>query len=201
MSTNVYTKLPSRHKDFYLDDGNLQILVENTYFKVHRFFFQRDSQFFRNTFDRDQCPTWLKFTDLTSLDFERFLGVLYPKDFSKPTATTVSEWTSILDLSTRWGFESIRLLAIEQLTLVTSPIEKIVLGRKYHVTEWPQEAYTAICKRAYALTPEEGLCLGAQEVNKISRARRGIIIAGCDPAVIFFFMFRHREGLGTRFCP
>jgi hypothetical protein len=168
-----------KHKDFYLDDGNVIFLVDNTYFKVHRFFFQRDSQFFRDAFDRDLSPTGLytaeelaSFKDITSLDFERFLGVLYPKDFSKPTATTVDEWTSILDLSVRWDFESIQSLATEQLTLIASPIDKIVLGRKYHITKWLQDAYHAVCEREQSLTVEEGLRLGMPEVINISRARQ-----------------------------
>jgi len=171
------TRVPSQHKDFYLDDGNVVFLVENTYFKVHQFFFQRDSQFFRNIF-QDHSLTGvntpddlLTLTDITSLDFERFLGVLYPEDFSKPTATTVEEWTSILDLSTRWAFQS---FAVRQLTFLASPVDKIVLGRKYHVTEWLWDAYRAICEREHALTLDEGLRLGMQGVIDISHARQAI---------------------------
>jgi hypothetical protein len=169
----------SDHKDFYMDDGNVIFLVENTYFKVHRFFFQRDSQFFRDTFDRlpaGPCTSGdlITLTDITSLDFERFLGVLYPRDFSKPTATTVDEWTSILDLSMRWGFESIQSLATEHLTLLASPIDKIVLGRKYHITEWLQNAYRTVCQREHTLTLEEGLRLGMAEVINISHARQAV---------------------------
>jgi hypothetical protein len=83
-------------------------------------------------------------------------------------ARTVSEWTSILDLAVKWDFESIKTLAIKELAPIASSIDKIILGRKYHVTEWLSEAYRDICLRQKPLTNEEGMRLGMEDVIKIS---------------------------------
>ena len=83
-------------------------------------------------------------------------------------ARTVSEWTSILDLAVKWDFESIKTLAIKELAPIASSIDKIILGRKYHVTEWLSEAYRDICLRQEPLTNEEGMRLGMEDVTKIS---------------------------------
>ena len=83
-------------------------------------------------------------------------------------ARTVSEWTSILDLAVKWDFESIKTLAIKKLAPIASSIDKIILGRKYHVTEWLSEAYRDVCLRQEPLTNEEGMRLGMEDVIKIS---------------------------------
>jgi len=86
----------------------------------------------------------------------------------------VDEWTSILDLSARWAFKSIQSLAIERLTLLASPVDKLILGRKFHITKWLRDAYRDVCEREQTLTLEEGLRLGISEVIKISHARQVI---------------------------
>jgi hypothetical protein len=96
------------------------------------------------------------------------------RDFSKHTATTVDEWSSILDISAQWAFESIQSLAIEQLTFLASPVDKIVMGRKHKVDKWLPDAYRDVCERERTLTLEEGLRLGMPEVIKISHARQAI---------------------------
>ena len=37
-----------RHERYYLDDGNIVFLVEGELFRVHRYFFLRDSPIFRD---------------------------------------------------------------------------------------------------------------------------------------------------------
>jgi hypothetical protein len=94
-------------------------------------------------------------------------------DFGLYTAATVEDWTSILDLAAKWNFQSIKGLAIKQLVPITSPIDKVVLGRRHSITEWLSEAYSAICERRDALTLEEGIRLGMEDVIKIAAVRQG----------------------------
>ncbi|KII95545.1 hypothetical protein PLICRDRAFT_71568, partial [Plicaturopsis crispa FD-325 SS-3] len=109
--------------------------------------------------------------DITALDFERFLGILFPAEFGVHDASTVEEWTSILNLAVKWDFASIRTLAIKELALIASPIDKVVLGREYGITSWLADAYRAVCERPEALSEEEGTRLGMREAMKIARAR------------------------------
>lgn len=89
-------------------------------------------------------------------------------------ATTVAEWTAILDLAANWNFKSIKALAIKNLTPIASPIDKIVLGRKHGIEEWLGDAYEAVCVRDEPLTLEDGMRLGMEDVIKISATRQCI---------------------------
>jgi hypothetical protein len=95
-------------------------------------------------------------------------------EFGLYTATTVDEWTAILDLAAKWNFRSIKTLAIKQLTPIASPIDKIVWGRKHQINEWLGGAYQSICAREEPLTYEEGIRLGMKDVIKISAIRHDI---------------------------
>ncbi|KDQ59005.1 hypothetical protein JAAARDRAFT_98282, partial [Jaapia argillacea MUCL 33604] len=150
---------------------------EDTLFRVHSFFFQRDSEFFRTLLANhgpasERNPVYLG--GISIADFERFLGVLYPSHFSEHTASTVEEWTSILALATEWSFQTIRTLAIRELFPLASPVDKIVVGNRYGIPAWLKDAYVAVCARASALTDEEGEGLGLKEVIKISQMRQDV---------------------------
>lgn len=94
------------------------------------------------------------------------------------TASTVDEWTAILGVAAKWNFKSIRALAIRQLDSIASPVDKIVLGRKYEIVDWLSDAYKAVCMREDALSIEEGVRLGMEEVIKISALRQKNIRIG-----------------------
>ncbi|KZP24179.1 hypothetical protein FIBSPDRAFT_674445, partial [Athelia psychrophila] len=111
-------------------------------------------------------------SDVSCADFDDFLAILYPTDFRRPPKKTTSQWTSILHLSAKWDFENIKLLAIDNLTTSADPVDKIVLGRRYVITEWLAGAYEAVCTRADPLTLEEGMKLGVEDTVRISAARQ-----------------------------
>jgi hypothetical protein len=96
------------------------------------------------------------------------------RKFGVYAATNVDDWSSVLDLASKWKFESIKALAIERLAALASPIDKIVLGRRHEITEWLVDAYTAVCERSSALTLEEAKRLGLDDVVKISFLRQEI---------------------------
>lgn len=60
------------------------------------------------------------------------------------------QWTLILYLAAKWEFENIRFLAIDSLTAHALPIDKIVLGCRYGITEWLPGAYEVVCTRGSA---------------------------------------------------
>ncbi|KIM86027.1 hypothetical protein PILCRDRAFT_816574 [Piloderma croceum F 1598] len=168
-----------RHNRYYFSDGNVIFLVEGTLYNIHRYFFHRDSSTFAFMFSlpfggrgeglTDDEP--IVFNKIKARDFDLFLSILYPAEFGLYAATTVDEWTAILDLAAKWNFRSIKTLAIKQLTPIASPIDKIVWGRKHQINEWLGGAYQSICARADPLTYEEGMRLGMEDVIKISAIR------------------------------
>ncbi|KZP15377.1 hypothetical protein FIBSPDRAFT_684963, partial [Athelia psychrophila] len=162
--------------------------VEGTLYNVHRYFFVRDSTHFRTILQGTDDPHSYKLSDVNCADFDEFLTILYPT--GKPreyrvmidwflslteqetcTATT-AQWTSILHLAVKWGFKKIKLLAIDNLTASANPVDKIVLGLRYGITDWLPTAYEAVCTRADPLTLEEGMKLGVEDTVRISAARQ-----------------------------
>ncbi|EPQ53964.1 hypothetical protein GLOTRDRAFT_15187, partial [Gloeophyllum trabeum ATCC 11539] len=117
----------------------------------------------------DRSP--IKLTDCNALDFERFLGVLYPAAFHQYTASTLEEWTSILALATQWGFDSIRLLAIREVFPLASPLDRIVLAHKFDIKEWLLDAYREVCERQAPLSDEEAERIGAKDTARVARVR------------------------------
>ncbi|KZP28765.1 hypothetical protein FIBSPDRAFT_1039492 [Athelia psychrophila] len=169
----------TKHSKYYFKDGNVILLIEEVLYNVHRYFFERDSSHFRSILESDQGadeqdPVVLP--DVSCSDFDEFLAILYPTDFRHPTEKTTAQWTSILHLAAKWGFESIQLLAIDKLTATAIAVDKIVLGRRYGIANWLPGAYEAVCTRVDPLTVEEGMKLGVEDIIKISAARQ---VYGC----------------------
>jgi len=120
-----------------------------------RYYIQCESTIFRCTFLRLNNPPY------------------HPSDCGIFAATSVDEWTSILTLAIQWNFQSIKNLAIDRLSSIASPVEQIMLGRRFNILEWLGNAYAQVCWRNEALTIEEGQLLGIKDVVKIAAIRQG----------------------------
>ncbi|KAJ3498186.1 hypothetical protein NLJ89_g10252 [Agrocybe chaxingu] len=112
----------TKHPKYYFSDGSLLCRVGTTLYNLHRHFFDQHSVFFHRLFTSvnmgDEQPIVL--SDVQTKDFDHFLTIFYPTHYTKPDLTTVEEWTSVLILATKWAFDDIRTLAIEQLTTLAS---------------------------------------------------------------------------------
>jgi hypothetical protein len=103
--TNSSTDIASRHGDYYITGADLivrvrgslieiaslseteSLQVEDMLFRIHRFFFIRDSAFFRNKLPHSPSPgdsfkgssdnNPLVLDDALKVEFERFLWVFY----------------------------------------------------------------------------------------------------------------------------
>ncbi|KAF9562970.1 hypothetical protein CPC08DRAFT_345049 [Agrocybe pediades] len=188
------TQTHRRHGRFYFNDGNVMFLVKRTLFKVHRYFFERDSPIFASMFslpppvpveDRDSPPFVEGDSDehpillegVCPQQFEQILSILYPSDFSSPDPQCIEEWTSVLNLATRWDFSSIRALAIEKLaTELTgrSPALKLAIAKQHDIEHWLVPAYTALCIRNDPLDINEGRMLGLDDVISIENIRQSV---------------------------
>jgi len=144
----------------------IEFLVEDTRYRVHRFFFEDHSEEFAVKYklpERDSgTMAYVRLNDVTTRDFEQLLNIFYPSTLASPypNTKTVEDWTSILRLSTKWKFSSLRELAVQRLLEITSPIDKVVLGHTFDLPEWLPLAYAQLCERNIPLTVEEGKRLG-----------------------------------------
>ncbi|TFK74672.1 hypothetical protein BDN72DRAFT_759555 [Pluteus cervinus] len=171
-----------RHPDYYINGGDLYFLVDHYQFRVHRYFFERESAFFRGKLTVPAAPGANRLgTDVSSaivLDgvksnaFAKFLWVFYNPKFSIYTAP-VDDWADILTLAHRWGFPEVKALCIRELEqLFMSDIDRIVLYQDHDVDRHlllPQ--YAALCEREQPINLHEGLRLGLETTIMLARAR------------------------------
>ena len=79
----------------------------------------------------------------------------------------------MLHLSTRWGFASLRKLALKSTTPPT-PHDQLVLARTYSVDQWVLPALTALCERTLPLSLDEARQMRMEDVILVATVREEI---------------------------
>ncbi|EJD08155.1 uncharacterized protein FOMMEDRAFT_74122 [Fomitiporia mediterranea MF3/22] len=177
---------PRRHSDLYIDSGDVVFLVESQLFKVHRYFFVRESQRFKDMLNASHRPNGqrigtsdsnpLELRGVTAKDFTRFLWVFYNPDYSYEAS--VNKWSSILRLAHTWKFPKVKELAVREMDkLEISPVDKAVMAREFEVDpkrRWLETAYAELGAREQPITKEEGTRLGLDVVLHLAEVRERI---------------------------
>ena len=83
------------------------------------------------------------------------------------------EWKSVLHLSTRWGFASIRRLALSSIEPPTAH-DRLLLARTYSVDDWVVPALSALCERTTPLSLSEARQMNIEDVVLVSTVREDI---------------------------
>ena len=83
------------------------------------------------------------------------------------------EWKSVLHLSTRWDFTSIRKLALNSIEPPT-PHDRLLLSRRYLVDNWVIPALSALCERVTPLSLSEARQMSIEDVVLVSTVREDI---------------------------
>ncbi|KAI0944070.1 hypothetical protein AcV7_001990 [Taiwanofungus camphoratus] len=170
------------HPKYYLNGGDIHFLVENILFRVHRYFFERESAWFREKLavpaPAGQSPKGLTDTnaypleDVTADDFARFLWVFYNPKYSVYDAT-VDDWTAILKLAYDWRFGEVKKLCCRELEkFKIPPVRKIELYQTYDLDKKLLiPSYIALCMRTEPLSIKEGRQLGLETALLLATAR------------------------------
>jgi len=95
------------------------------------------------------------------------------RDFNALEEYSFEELSSILDLSTRWGFTSIRDMAIRRLKPPT-PHQRLILGRKYDIDQWVLPALQELCERPEPPTRDEARLMGLEDVILVGSVREKV---------------------------
>lgn len=95
------------------------------------------------------------------------------RDFNALERYSFEELSSILDLSTRWGFASIRDMAIRCLKPPT-PHQRLILGRKHGIDQWILPALQELCSRPEPPTPDEARLMGLEDVILVGSVREKV---------------------------
>ena len=88
---------------------------------------------------------------------------------------SVSDWMSVLKLSTMWCLDKLRARAIEGadagVKAMPDVVERILLARQYNVSRWLIDGYETLGKRPNYLSTLEQSKLGLKTAVKISELR------------------------------
>jgi hypothetical protein len=95
------------------------------------------------------------------------------RNYNTIEARSFKEWSSILDLSTRWGFISIRELAIRCINPPNS-LSRLLLARKHGVEQWILPALLELCQRPEPLSLEEARLMDFEDVVLVGSVRQTV---------------------------
>ncbi|TFL04658.1 hypothetical protein BDV98DRAFT_326668 [Pterulicium gracile] len=177
-----------RHESYYLKGGDLHVLIDDVLFRVHRYFFVRESSYFREELEFPASPgQTTKGTEdsnaiiivedrqgraIHAIDFEKFLWVFYNPLYSLYD-TSVEDWGRILHLANTWRFYEVKALCVRELSkLEMLPVDRIHLYQNFEVDQTLLvQCYIQLCSRDTALTVEEGEKLGMKTAMLVMQAR------------------------------
>ncbi|KAG1741724.1 hypothetical protein EDB19DRAFT_709925 [Suillus lakei] len=179
------------HPEYYLKDGNVTFHVEDTLFRVHRHFFERESPFFVQVFAMaprtgTSDSTAFRLNEVTTADFAKMLWVWYSPSHKRENKPK-DYWFTILELSTNWQFPDMKRHAVDELqNLDIEPAEKIAMYNRYNIDKsllLPE--YKFLCKRASQMSIEEGEQLELHTVLRIHEARERAISSAAERGCCF----------------
>jgi len=176
-----------RHDKYFFMDGNITFLVDGTLYCVHRYFFSRDSAYFSSKFsqldirDHEPLRTVVSLGDTERNDFDAFLSILYPENFDEHSLS-YEQWRSVLHLSTRWGFASLRKLALRSVKPPT-PCDQLLLARTYGVDHWVLPALSALCERTTPISLKEARQMSVEDIVLIATVREDICNHGSSTEI------------------
>jgi hypothetical protein len=83
------------------------------------------------------------------------------------------QWKSVLHLATRWGFVSLRRLALGSIEPPT-PFDQLLLARSHSVDEWVLPALSELCERTVPLSLNEARQMSIEDVVLVNTVREDI---------------------------
>jgi len=131
----------------------------------------------------ESADSTIPLSDVTCLEFECLVDFFY-NGMHEDYDPTFDEWLALLSISTHFGMDKIRQRAISQIESQPqelSPIEKILLARRYGLDGWLAPAYAALCQRAEPLQVSEAEKLGLVTMVKLAQAREQFRRSASNP--------------------
>jgi hypothetical protein len=75
-------------------------------------------------------------------------------------------------MAVKFEMPKIRALAMDRLSALATPAERIGVANKFNITEWLAPAYSELCMRYEPLSVEEGNKIGVEGVVRITAMKR-----------------------------
>ncbi|KAF9477888.1 hypothetical protein BDN70DRAFT_79759 [Pholiota conissans] len=174
----------TRDPDFYFDSRLVVFEIEKRLFRVPTHLLVKESEILRDLFELPQGSTNSEGTsadnpiilhDIKHEEFRSLLKILYPTSIQKTVVLVKQEWLSILKLSTMWFMANLKNMAVSELEANGSlaPVEKVVWGRKCHVSSWVLDGYSDLVSKNDTLSDAEVDATGHMTAIKLFRIREG----------------------------
>lgn len=182
MSGHVNVRETERHPKYYIEGADLHIMVKAINFRVHSYFFARESTMFHRRFHpvtlgtpreglTDKAPILLE--NISPEDFETFLWVFYNPRYSIYD-TSVEKWKVILKLADSWGFREVKELAVRELHKKPQLklVDRLALYQDHKVDPCHLiPLYALLCARDTPLSVDESKILGLETTVLIATMR------------------------------
>ncbi|KAK7472383.1 hypothetical protein VKT23_000499 [Stygiomarasmius scandens] len=175
-------RIVPRNEQYYLNGGDLYLQTDDNLFRLHRYFFERESPKFQELFKRPPPPgkktigsspeVPIILPDISTEDLETFLWVIYNPTFTVYEGS-LEEWVVILRVACRLRFPQIKEAALRELRHINMDIvDRIILYRENNVDEeLLMPLYMELCARPTTLSLAETEKLGTQTAVFIFQAR------------------------------
>ena len=167
------------HSTYYLSGGDLYIIIQNIVFRIHRYFFERDSPWFKEWFDTSNSTpsqpigkslsTTFILDDIQPDKFANFLWVFYNPTHSLYNTKSCRQWFRILKVAKLYSFQSVTELVFQELSnLVDNMDTKSITSQTSQSTEYYTTSEGALPNLQYPLlnasptwiTPTEWIVMG-----------------------------------------
>ena len=119
--------------------------------------------------------------------------VLILRNYNALETRTFEQWSAILDLATRWGFTSIRDLAIRCIK-PPIPLDRLILARKHALEKWILPALLDLCERPEPLSLEEARLMDFEDVVLVGSVRQTVRSSTVDATRIGDFVRAWKSG-------
>ncbi|KAH7102141.1 hypothetical protein BKA62DRAFT_700331 [Auriculariales sp. MPI-PUGE-AT-0066] len=173
--------LATRHEEYYMEDGNICLLVGDQLFKLHRSVLTRHSTFFRTLFSLPQGQETREGTSDDSpiiiqeepRDFVKLLGLIYASPETGSTANDVNHWKAVLGVAGKFQVDWAHERAFQEISrLPLDPVEKVAMAQPFEdKRSWVRSAYVELVRRQTPLTVEEAQRIGLVDSTKLGQAR------------------------------
>ncbi|TFK45107.1 hypothetical protein BDQ12DRAFT_48490 [Crucibulum laeve] len=174
-----------QHGAYYIKGADLHLLAQHTIFRVHSYFFTRESQKFRDELMIPASPgkTHQGFSDDNAFvvdtspeQLTTFLKVFYNPKYTLWDEMGVTDWATVLNLAHDWRFPEVKNLAIRELQKVEmDTVQRMDLYQKCNVDPvYLLPLYAEMCSREEPPTQDESNILGMETTFNIFRARERV---------------------------
>ncbi|KAF5355478.1 hypothetical protein D9758_006331 [Tetrapyrgos nigripes] len=184
-------RIVPRNEQYYLNGGDLYLQTDDNLFRVHRYFFERESPKFQELLKRPPPPgkkhigsapeVPIMLPDISTEELEQFLWVIYNPIYTIYEGS-LEEWVAILRVACRLKFPQIKQAALRELQQMDmETVDRIVLYRENSVDEEHlMPLYMELCARSTTLSLAETEKLGTQAAVFIFQARERLRSSTAD---------------------